>query len=496
VLRGVGAATNQNLRDASRLAAERGLAWAASHAEPIGRDEVVRIETTSQGLPQTTRAEVTGLAEAYATRQPGRSLSLDSAVTQFGHTNSAAGMVAIVKSTAEIATTKVAAAFALDVAAPYLATMPFHVLQQPGQLVPNNREGRLATAVHNTGFTDSAYHILIERGSKLNVSNTGTQRYVPSASKSAFELIEGIPHFDATLRRKERMRNKAAGQAARKPQVVEAFPEQHDANNTRTDPFEAAPTDLQPPIRTVEPEPNRPAPIPPVEASSETASGEAWTPEELEQFLVNFVVEQTGYPEEIVEMDADLEADLGIDSIKKAQLFGELREHFDITPDENLTLDDFPTLHHVKEYLLAASGGGQAATGAAEPAPPVVSEPAPMPSSGNGTVSAEWSPSASAPIPETAASCETASGEAWTPEELEQFLVNFVVEQTGYPEEIVEMDADLEADLGIDSIKKAQLFGELREHFDITPDENLTLDDFPTLQHVFGFIAAQTGIAS
>ena len=53
---------------------------------------------------------------------------------------------------------------------------------------------------------------------------------------------------------------------------------------------------------------------------------------ELEKFLVNFVVEQTGYPPEVVELDADLEADLGIDSIKKAQLFGELPEYFDVQP--------------------------------------------------------------------------------------------------------------------------------------------------------------------
>ena len=42
------------------------------------------------------------------------------------------------------------------------------------------------------------------------------------------------------------------------------------------------------------------------------------------------MVEQTGYPPEVVELDADLEADLGIDSIKKAQLFGELHEYFDV----------------------------------------------------------------------------------------------------------------------------------------------------------------------
>ena len=70
-----------------------------------------------------------------------------------------------------------------------------------------------------------------------------------------------------------------------------------------------------------------------------------------------------------------------------------------------------------------------------------------------------------------------------------------MVEQTGYPPEVVELDADLEADLGIDSIKKAQLFGELQEYFDVTPLTNmsgadsLTLDDFPTLRHIVNFLA-------
>ncbi|HBO45044.1 MAG TPA: hypothetical protein DD670_14165, partial [Planctomycetaceae bacterium] len=78
---------------------------------------------------------------------------------------------------------------------------------------------------------------------------------------------------------------------------------------------------------------------------------------ELEQFLVNFVVEHTGYPPEIVELDADLEADLGIDSIKKAQLFGELGEYFDVQPSDDLSLDDFPTLRHVLVFLAKSQGG-------------------------------------------------------------------------------------------------------------------------------------------
>ena len=107
---------------------------------------------------------------------------------------------------------------------------------------------------------------------------------------------------------------------------------------------------------------------------------------ELEAFLINFVVEQTGYPAEVVELDADLEADLGIDSIKKAQLFGELQEYFDVSAlgagaagGGNLSLDDFTTLRHVLDFLVQSQSGA-ASTASVEqvlattdPAPAVAS---------------------------------------------------------------------------------------------------------------------------
>jgi acyl carrier protein len=110
-----------------------------------------------------------------------------------------------------------------------------------------------------------------------------------------------------------------------------------------------------------------------------------------------------------------------------------------------------------------------------------VSPPASSPNGTHPKVQAE-------PEPEERVSSSTLSQE-----ELEAFLVNFVVEQTGYPPEMVELDADLEADLGIDSIKKAQMMGELAEQFEISvdvTDENLSLDDFPTLRHVCDFLSA------
>ena len=71
-----------------------------------------------------------------------------------------------------------------------------------------------------------------------------------------------------------------------------------------------------------------------------------------------------------------MEADLGIDSIKKAQLFGELQEYFDVTPDENLTLDDFPTLRHVVDYLASEQSNESSISSESPPSSEVTAEKA------------------------------------------------------------------------------------------------------------------------
>ena len=194
---------------------------------------------------------------------------------------------------------------------------------------------------------------------------------------------------------------------------------------------------------------------------------------ELERFLVDFVVDQTGYPQEIVELDADLEGDLGIDSIRKAQLFGEIGQRYGLSADSSVSLDDFRTLRHLLDYMLPRVGGG--AQRASAPPPAVASAAAPVRVA--VALSALVEPAAERP----------ASGE------LERFLVDFVVDQTGYPQEIVELDADLEGDLGIDSIRKAQLFGEIGQRYGLSADSSVSLDDFRTLRHLLEYMLPRVG---
>ena len=59
---------------------------------------------------------------------------------------------------------------------------------------------------------------------------------------------------------------------------------------------------------------------------------------------------------------------------------------------------------------------------------------------------------------------------------------------TGYPPELLDLDLDLEADLGVDTVKQAEVFAAVRARYGVERDENLKLRDFPTLNHVVGWI--------
>ncbi len=63
-----------------------------------------------------------------------------------------------------------------------------------------------------------------------------------------------------------------------------------------------------------------------------------------------------------------------------------------------------------------------------------------------------------------------------------------VAEKTGYPQDMLDPELDMEADLGIDTVKQAETFASIRESFDIPVQEGLSLRDYPTLQSVIDFV--------
>ncbi len=186
--------------------------------------------------------------------------------------------------------------------------------------------------------------------------------------------------------------------------------------------------------------------------------------------VLAIVAEKTGYPPEMLELDLDLEADLGVDTVKQAETFAAVRETWNISRQESLKLRDFPTLRHVVKFVYEHRPDLAPAQPAAGPAP-APQQPSPVPS---------------LPLEENVllapANALPASDEVVTK------VLAIVAEKTGYPPEMLELDLDLEADLGVDTVKQAETFAAVRETWNIPREESLKLRDFPTLRHVVKFV--------
>ncbi len=183
----------------------------------------------------------------------------------------------------------------------------------------------------------------------------------------------------------------------------------------------------------------------------------------VEKRILALVVEKTGYPQDMLDLDLDLEADLGVDTVKQAEMFAAIREIYSIPRDENRKLRDYPTLAHVIRFVYEKRPdlAGTAVT----PSLLLTSFPA--------TVNEPLAAPAVAP--------------ASSDDPIKKKVLQIVAEKTGYPEDMLDLDLDLEADLGVDTVKQAEMFAAVRAAYNIPRDETLKLRDFPTLAHVIKF---------
>ncbi len=188
--------------------------------------------------------------------------------------------------------------------------------------------------------------------------------------------------------------------------------------------------------------------------------------EKLESILMTVISEKTGYPTEMLELDMDMEADLGIDSIKRVEIFGAMTEDYPevsgVNPQE---LTELRTLGQIVDYLASKAGSTTPATQASTPTT-------------TATPAAPTAPAAN----------------GLSNEKLESILMTVISEKTGYPTEMLELDMDMEADLGIDSIKRVEIFGAMTEDYPevsgVNPQE---LTELRTLGQIVDYLAAKAG---
>ncbi len=237
----------------------------------------------------------------------------------------------------------------------------------------------------------------------------------------------------------------------------------------------AAPAPLQPPQPEVVS--SAPAVVQTAAASAATSS------QDIKTYVLGAVSEKTGYPTEVLDLDLDLEADLGIDTVKQAELFAAIRGQYNIARREDLRLSDYNTLAKVIRFVEEAISANAAPAQTPEPVEAVPAAVVAVPPT---------TPVVVAPIiAEEPSSATAASGTDSDPAEIKAFILAAVSEKTGYPQEVLDLDLDLEADLGIDTVKQAELFAAIRGHFDIPRREDLRLSDYNTLAKVMAFVEVE-----
>lgn len=315
------------------------------------------------------------------------------------------------------------------------------------------------------------------------VSRNGSDDYETNG-REAPDLLEASPVPQSELSLTGAWQSSALAKGATEPVLAVS------ESATRT----VAPVVLEPEVAAApDPEPAATLAVPLTEIDSN----------QLSQVLLTVVSDKTGYPIDMLDLEMDMEADLGIDSIKRFEILGVLMEQYPDAPQpdlETLAELEMRTLKQVVIFM-ASVVEGKVPTVQASPAvvgpsvremePPSIEIAQPTASALNETVPAESSFSVGAPDIESNSvetQLETRRTDA---ESLQTLLLSVVSDKTGYPIDMLDLEMDMEADLGIDSIKRFEILGALLETYPDAPQpdlEALAEMELRTLNQVVAFM--------
>jgi acyl transferase domain-containing protein/NAD(P)-dependent dehydrogenase (short-subunit alcohol dehydrogenase family)/acyl carrier protein len=198
-------------------------------------------------------------------------------------------------------------------------------------------------------------------------------------------------------------------------------------------------------------------------ASMEPATAPPAAPDvlPLKNVLLEVVAEKTGYPAEMLDLEMELDSDLGIDSIKRVEIFSALQERLPEAPAvKSEHLGTLRTLRQVVDFLSSSPDSGGIA-------PP------------ESQITKIEKPKLDCPAP-------TENGQ------IQAILLQVVSEKTGYPAEMLELDMELDSDLGIDSIKRVEIFSALQEKLPKAPQvKSDHLGSLRTLRQVADFLSGE-----
>ncbi|HDS1200926.1 TPA: SDR family NAD(P)-dependent oxidoreductase [Shewanella algae] len=214
-------------------------------------------------------------------------------------------------------------------------------------------------------------------------------------------------------------------------------------------PVKAASTPQQP-SQVLQSRPQAPAPVPTIAVTTAKPSTG------VEELMLQVVADKTGYPTEMLELGMDMEADLGIDSIKRVEILGTVQDELpELPPLDAATLSECRTLGQIVDYL-------------------------------------QQSASVNSSVQPTLVQSNTAHANQ---NDVTALMLQVVADKTGYPTEMLELGMDMEADLGIDSIKRVEILGTVQDELPELPQlDAATLSECRTLGQIVDYLQQSAGV--
>ncbi len=175
----------------------------------------------------------------------------------------------------------------------------------------------------------------------------------------------------------------------------------------------------------------------------------------------SIIADKTGYPEDMLDPDMDLEGELGVDSIKQVEILSTIREQMPELPEiDPERLVELRTIAAIAEMVSGSSAAPQPSrTEQAEP----VATAAPKAEATSAPVNGKITP---------------------------DVVRDLIADKTGYPSDMLEDDMDLEGELGVDSIKQVEILSALRDqHPDLPEVDPEVLVELRTIRAIADFFA-------
>ncbi|MEA2070463.1 MAG: beta-ketoacyl synthase N-terminal-like domain-containing protein [Asgard group archaeon] len=181
----------------------------------------------------------------------------------------------------------------------------------------------------------------------------------------------------------------------------------------------------------------------------------------LEKEIISLIAERTGYPTEMIDPSMHLEEDLGIDTVKQTELFGILRNKYDLPREEGVQIQDYYSVSKIAQYLTSRMDS---------------------PDTVSSTTKTEQAESEQHIKAEDSAELE---------KDIRTAIIDLIIEKTGYPKSMIEPNMELEEDLGIDTVKQAEMFGTIRSKWNLPREEGMKIQDYSTVNKITEYILSR-----